>query len=159
MISMDKKREKIKIPSIEFLEAELKRIDRKENKRKKFLKTAGIFAVAAAIAALAATRIFIPHEIHNVDMAPAFEKGDIVILLRTKSVKAGDTIGVYDKENLLLRRVIEDAGDYIEINREGNVKADGRTAEKADLVYVGKNQIAGKPVFRVWPLKRIGIMH
>ena len=74
MISMDKKREKIKIPSIEFLEAELKRIDRKENKRKKFLKAAGIFAVAAAIAALAATRIFIPHEIHSADMAPAFEK-------------------------------------------------------------------------------------
>ena len=130
---MDKKREKIKIPSIEFLEAELKRIDRKENKRKKFLKTAGIFAVAAAIAALAATRIFIPHEIHSADMAPAFEKGDIVILLRTKSVKAGDAIGVYDKENLLLRRVIEDAGDYIEIDEEGTVLVNG---EEIDEPYL-----------------------
>ena len=115
---MDKegREEKLEIPSIERLKEELAREEARYSFRRTLLSIAGILVVAAAVAALLATRIFVLIRINGNSMAPTLEDGEVVFLRQTKDVKEGELIGFYYGGRRLLKRVIGSAGDYIEID-------------------------------------------
>lgn len=132
---MDKE-EKLDIPSIEQLKEELAREESRYGFRKMLLNIAGMLVVAAAIAALLATRIFALIQINGNSMGPSLKDGEIVFLRQTKEVGKGDVVGFYYGGQILLKRVIGSAGDEIEIDREGNVFVN---SIKIDEPYVEKH--------------------
>ena len=113
--------EKMEIPSIELLRKELEREESRYHFRRTILTITGILVVAAAITALLATRLFVLLEINGASMAPTLNEGEIVILRQTKDIETGDLVGFYYGGKILLKRVIGSAGDYIDIDEEGNV--------------------------------------
>lgn len=190
--------EEFKIPPIDLLREELEREESRYNFRKTLLNIAGILIVIVAVTVLIATRLLILIRVNGVSMAPTLQEGDVVFLSQTREVETGDIIGFYYGGKVLLKRVIASSGDYIEIDKEGNVYVNGERLEEPyltkkslgkcelDFPYqvpegmffvlgdnrsvsmdsrikaigcVEKDQIAGKAIFRAWPLSRMGIMH
>lgn len=123
MTDMDKKR--VEIPSLALLRVELARVEAEREFRRTMLTIAGILTVAAAIAALMVTRLFMILEVNGSSMRPTLEEKEIIFLYQTRSVEVGDVIGFYYGGEVLLKRVIGNAGDYIEIDQEGNVYVNG----------------------------------
>lgn len=113
--------EKMEIPSIELLREELEREESRYQFRRIILTIAGILAVAAAITALLATRLFVLLQINGSSMMPTLAEGEVVILRQTKNIEMGDIVGFYYGGKILLKRAIGSAGDYIDIDEKGNV--------------------------------------
>ncbi len=198
VISMDKENQNLRIPPKDLLREELQRVESKRDFRRAVMYVAGALAVAAALTALAATRLFVMIRVNGESMAPTFEDREVVIIRQTKAVERGDIIGFYYGGRILLKRYVGDAGDYIDIDDEGNVYVNGAVIdepyldEKAvgncDIEFpykvpegmifvlgdnravsldsrtksigcVDRDQLAGRVVYRAWPLGRIGFMH
>ena len=104
------------------------------------MNIAGVLIVAAAIAALIATQVFVLIRVNGSSMSPTFEAEEIIILRRTQEVKAGDTIGFYYGGSIFLKRVIGTAGDKIDIDQKGNVYVNDELLEEPYL----KNKNLGK---------------
>ncbi|MEZ3433505.1 MAG: signal peptidase I [Lachnospiraceae bacterium] len=137
---MDKEKPEIEIPSIELLKAELARVESRRNFRRALLNIAGVLVVAAAVAALIATQVFVLIRVNGSSMSPTFEAEEIIILKRTEEVKAGDIIGFYYGGSIFLKRVIGAAGDQIDIDQKGNVYVNDELLEEPYL----KNKDLGK---------------
>ena len=129
---------KMEIPSIESLREELAREEAKHSFRRTLWNIAGILVVVAAISALMATRLFILIRINGNSMEPALKSGEIVFLRQTKEIEMGEMVGFYYGGRILLKRAIGDAGDYIDIDQEGNVYVNG---EKIDEPYLDKKDL------------------
>lgn len=131
---MDSKKQEIpEIPSIELLKEELAREESRYGFRRTLLSVAGILMVAAAVAALLATRMFVLIQINGNSMEPTLKEGEIIFLRQTKNVEAGDVIGFYYGGRILLKRVIGSAGDYIDIDSEGSVSVNGTKIDEPYL--------------------------
>lgn len=123
----------LKIPSIESLREELAREESKHSFRKTLLNIAGVLVVAAAIAALMATRLFVLIRINGNSMDPTLVNGEIVFIRQTKEIETGDIVGFYYGGRILLKRAIGSAGDYIEIDKEGNVYVNDKEIDEPYL--------------------------
>lgn len=153
--------------------------------------------MAAAVSVLLATVFFPILRVSGVSMEPTLEDGQVIVLEKSGKFKTGDLIGFYYQNKILLKRVIGQAGDYIDIDADGNVYVND---EKLDEPYlkdqalgecdinlpyqvpdgkifvmgdhrsksidsrsklvgcVSDEQVVGRVVFRLWPLKSIGFL-
>ena len=59
--------------------------------------------------------------------------GDIVIAVNRSEFETGDVIAFYYNNNILVKRVIAYAGDWVDIDENGNVYVNG---EKLDEPYI-----------------------
>lgn len=115
------------------LRNELAREEAKYRLRKTLLNIAGILMVIAAITTLVATRVLNLFQVNGSSMAPTLAEGDFVVLLQTKKVEPGDIIGFHYGGEVLLKRIIGSGGDLIEIDEDGTVSVNGRTADHKDV--------------------------
>lgn len=130
--------ENLEIPSIESLREELAREESRHSFRKTLLNITGVLVVAAAIAALMATRLFVLIRINGDSMKPTMENGEIVFLRQTKEIETGDIVGFYYGGRILLKRAIGSAGDNIEIDQDGTVYVNGK---EIDEPYLDKKDL------------------
>ncbi len=128
---MDEKRPEM--PSLEALKIELAREEARCELRKTFLHIAGVLVVSAAIAVLLLTRIFLLLHVEGMSMEPTVKTGEVVLLRQTKEIENGDLIGFYFEGRVLLKRAIGSAGDYIDIDQEGNVYVNSKMLEEPYL--------------------------
>lgn len=178
--------------SVEELQEELKREQRKRQYSTTTRNTIFILVVVAAIAILVATLWMPVLRIYGTSMTPTLTEGDLVLSLRGADFETGDVIGFYYENKLLVKRCIAGPGDWVDIDQEGTVYVNGEMLEEpyieekaygdvtiqfpyqvpegryfvlgdhratsADsrLTIIGcvaEEQIVGKIVFRVLPLK------
>ena len=123
----------LEIPSIESLREELAREESRYGFRRTLLNIAGVLVVAAAVAALMATRLFVLIRINGSSMEPALHNGEIIFLRQTKEIEVGDMIGFYYGGRVLIKRAIGSEGDYIDIDKEGNVYVNGQQIDEPYL--------------------------
>ena len=111
----------LEYPDIELLEKELNR----ERQRSRFVKTlvssVGTLVVVAAVAILVTTLLFPVLQVTGNSMSPTFQQGDILIAYKTDDFTTGDLIAFYYNNKILVKRVIARAGDWVDIDGEGNV--------------------------------------
>ncbi|XCP85581.1 signal peptidase I [Roseburia hominis] len=124
---------KIQLPTLEQIETERNKLKYRREYRKIFLSTIGALLVVAAIAVLIATMFLPVLQVSGTSMEPTLEDGEIIVLRKTDKFKTGELVGFYYQSKILLKRVIGKAGDYIDMDEEGNVFVNG---ELIDEPYV-----------------------
>lgn len=122
---MDKKdaqsAQKLEVPSLEMLEAELIREQYRHNYGKALKSTIFSLLVVAAVAALIAVLLLPVLQISGTSMTETLQDRDIVVALNSSKYKTGDVIAFYYNNNILIKRVIAGPGDWVNIDEEGNV--------------------------------------
>ncbi|MBQ8556999.1 MAG: signal peptidase I [Clostridia bacterium] len=120
-------------PSIEQLEAELKYEKRRTSYGKALRSTLYSLLVVAAVAILVAM-LFMPIlQITGSSMTPVISDGEITAILKGNSFERGDIIAFYYNNKLLVKRVIAFAGEWVDIDLEGNVYVNDKLLEEPYL--------------------------
>ena len=179
--------------TVSQVEEELKREVYKSKYTKILRSTIYALIIIVAIAAIVVTQIMPVLEINETSMKPTYENGDIVLSLKTKSLKSGDIVAFYHGNKILIKRVIAGSGSWINIDEVGNVYVNGEALSEdyisnkmlgeVDIEFpyqvpegkyfvlsddreilidsrmsgigcIDKDNIIGKVVFRVWPIKK-----
>ena len=183
------------VPELSELEEELKRVKYQNRYKRVLTSTAGTLAVIAAVAVLIATLLMPVLQINGASMNPALYDGDVVATVKAADVKQGDVVAFYYNNKILVKRVIAMPGEWVDIDKEGNVYVNDilldepylaeRDVGECDIKLpyqvpdnrifvmgdhrsvsvdsrssavgcVSEEQLIGKLVFRVWPLKAFG---
>ena len=131
----DGKPEKMELPSIEQLENELSKERYKTNYSQVLKSTIFYLLVVAAVAVIIAVFILPVLQISGTSMTQTLDDGDIVVAVSTKKFETGEVVAFYFNNNILIKRVIAKAGDWVDIDEEGNVYVNG---EQLDEPYVSE---------------------
>ena len=127
---MRKKERQIVIPTQEDVTGEKKRLEHKRRYRRVIFNTIYALVVVAAAASLIATLILPVLQVSGTSMEPTLKDDDIIILLKTGDFKTGDLCGFYWQNKMLLKRVIAGTKDIVEIDKDGNVKVNGKNIKE-----------------------------
>jgi len=77
--------------------------------------------VVAAFAVLIAV-LFLPIlRIYGNSMKGTLDSGDIVVSVKSTDFETSDVVAFYYNNNILVKRVIAEAGDWVDMDEEGNV--------------------------------------
>jgi signal peptidase I len=125
-------------PSVTELQSELHRVTHRERFRRVFRSTVSLLIVAAAIAILVATLWMPVLHVYGDSMTPTLEDGDIVVLVKGSSYDTGDVIAFYYNNKILIKRVIAQSGDWVDIDEDGTVYVNG---EELDEPYISDKSL------------------
>ena len=108
-------------PSVEVLEAELQRVRYRNRYQAVLRSTLYTLITVAAVAVLVATLWLPVLQIYGSSMTPTLVDGQIVFSSKTKDMEPGDIVAFYYNNKILIKRVIANAGDWVDIDQEGTV--------------------------------------
>lgn len=128
---MAKKRNSL--PSVEALEEELKKERYRRRLGKVVRSTIFSLLVVAAVAVLVAVLLLPVLQIVGNSMADTLEDGDIVVAVRGSHYERGDVVAFYYNNSILIKRVIGTAGDWIDLDPDGNVYLNGSPLDEPYL--------------------------
>ncbi len=89
--------------------------------------------VVAAIAILVAVLVMPVLRIYGRSMNDTLDEGDIVVSVKTGTFETGDVIAFYYNNKILVKRVIGQSGDWIDIDTDGNVYVNNVLVEEPFL--------------------------
>ena len=184
-------------PTTEQIRDELARVRYRRTFANTLRSTIFILIVVSASAVLIAVLLLPVLRIYGHSMNDTLDEGDIVISVKGSTFEPGDIIAFYYNNKLLVKRVIGQPGDWVDLDEQGNVyvnqvlldepyldsKAFGETnitlpyqvpesrifvlgdnrdvsidSRNTSVGCVAEEQIAGKIIFRVWPLENFGVL-
>lgn len=120
------------------VEEELKRIKYNASYIKVLKSTVYALIIIVAISVLIATFFMPVFQISGKSMAPKYDNGDFVVSVKTSKLKSGDIIAFYHGNKILVKRVIAGAGQWVVIDKKGNVFVDGK---KVDEDYINEKSL------------------
>ena len=98
-------------------------------RRSTFLSLVVVAAVAVLVAVL-----FLPIlRIYGKSMNGTLDSGDVVVSVKSSNLKTGDVIAFYYNNNILVKRVMANPGDWVDIDKEGNVYVNNKLIEEPYL--------------------------
>ena len=105
----------------EQLEAELRRERYKRSFAFTLRNTIYMLITVAAVAVLVAVLLMPVLQIYGTSMAPTLNEGEIVLSVKSGEFKTGDVMAFYYNNNILVKRVIAQPGDWVDITEDGTV--------------------------------------
>ena len=192
---MSENTKKLDMPTTDQLQKEVDRVHYRRDFSRVMVNTIYSLVVVAAVAVLVAVLLLPILRIYGHSMNDTLDEGDIVVSLKGSDFKTGDIIAFYYNNKILIKRVIGKAGDWVDIDQDGNVYVNGNLIDEPYLdekafgecnialpyqvpeskVFVmgdnrsvsvdsrntavgcvAEEQIVGKVVYRLWPLKDVG---
>ena len=112
---------------------ERRRLHKRARTTRRLITALGALTVVAALAVLLSTFVFPVIQVSGDSMEPTLSDGDVLVLLNTDDYSGGQLCCVAWQNKLLIKRVIALSGDYVDIDRDGNVTVNG---EALDEPYV-----------------------
>lgn len=109
------------VPTVELLEAELKRVKYKKRYHTVLKSTVYTLITVAAVAVLVATLWLPALQIYGSSMTPTLQDGEIVFSVKTVDLEQGDIVAFYYNNKILIKRVIAGPGDWVNISEDGTV--------------------------------------
>lgn len=134
----DNEASQVSAPTIETLEAELKRERHRRNYFKALRGTIASLLIVAAAAVLVAMLVLPVLQITGSSMTETLHDRDIVVALRGSKYKTGDVVAFYYNNNILVKRVIATEGQWVNITEDGTVYVDN---ERLDEPYVTEKSL------------------
>lgn len=123
----------IDTPSLEAIEGALKK-EQYRNTYGRVLRSTVFSLIVVAAAAVLVAVLFLPIlQINGESMTDTLQNGDIVVAVNHSKFETGDVIAFYYNNNILVKRVIAYAGDWVDIDEDGNVYVNG---EKLNEPYI-----------------------
>lgn len=113
------------LPRLDELQTELSRVKGKQRFRRTLAGVLGTLIVVAAVAILLATRFFPVLQIYGNSMTPLLHEDEIVMAADMADLETGDVIAFYYNNRILVKRVIAEAGDWVNISASGVVTVNG----------------------------------
>lgn len=135
---MSDSEKKLELPGLDLLEAELEREQYKNSFGQVLKSTVFSLLVVAAVSVLIAVLLLPVLQISGTSMTESLQDEDIVVALNSKKYKTGDIIAFYYNNNILVKRVIAAAGDWVNIDHDGNVYVND---ELLDEPYVSEKAL------------------
>ena len=121
------------VPSVQLLEAELKR-EKYRGRYKRLLRgTVSTVLVVIAAAVLISNLLLPILRIYGSSMSPTLVNGNIVTALRGGSYGRGDIVAFYYNDKILVKRIVGLPGEVIDIDEEGSVSVDGEPLDEPYL--------------------------
>ena len=112
-------------PTSEQLEEALSRAKYRRGYASMLRNTVYALIMVAAVAVLIAMLVLPVLRIYGSSMSPTLDEGNIVVSVRGSKFETGDMIAFYYNNKVLVKRVIAQAGQWVDIDEEGNVYVDG----------------------------------
>ena len=131
------------IPSTEEVAAERERLAYQNRYQRVLRSTVYILVVVAAAAVLLAT-LFLPVlQVSGDSMNPTLNDKDIILLVKSNHIENGELCGFYWQNKLLLKRIIGQPGDVIDMDVNGVVSVNGEVLDEpyVDALTVGECDI------------------
>ncbi|WP_422803010.1 signal peptidase I [Streptococcus sp. FT1-106] len=152
-----KSQQKFSVPQT----AEIKEVYQKARYRKRFMETirSTIFMliVVAAFAVLVAV-LFLPIlRIYGKSMRGTLDRGDVVVSVKSSHFETGDIVAFYYNNNILVKRVIAEAGDWVDMKDDGTVYVNQTKLKEPYLKHKAYGQTNIKFPYQV-PEDRIFVM-
>lgn len=154
---MKKKTKNLQVPNSAELEQELAREKYKHQYKRVLRSTIYTLVTVAAVAILVATLWMPVLQIYGSSMTPTLEAGNIVLSLKSDEFQPGDVIAFYYNNKILVKRVIASAGDWIDIDEEGNVYINGEALDEPYLTEKAYGDCNIKLPYQV-PESRVFVM-
>lgn len=108
-------------PTIEQLQAELRHEKYKRSFVFSLRNTIFTLVTVAAAAVLIAVLLMPVLQIYGSSMTPTLSEGEIVVSVKGTEMKTGDIVAFYYNNNVLVKRVIAQPGDWVNISEDGTV--------------------------------------
>ncbi len=118
------------LPSTQQLETELKRVLYRRNYRGVLRSTIYTLITVSALAVLVAVLLLPVLRIYGSSMNPTLNEKDIVISLKGSSFQTGDIVAFYYNNKILVKRVIANPGDWVDIDKDGVVYVNNRALDE-----------------------------
>ena len=87
----------------------------------------------AAIAVLVAVLLLPVLRIYGSSMNPTLKEEDIVLSIKGSEFETGDIVAFYYNNKILVKRVIANPGDWVDIDKDGNVYVNNQAIEEPYL--------------------------
>jgi signal peptidase I len=83
--------------------------------------TLGMLVTVAAVAVLVAVLLLPVLQIYGHSMQPTLSEGEIVVSLKGSDFQTGDVVAFYYNNKILVKRVIANSGEWVDIDDDGRV--------------------------------------
>ena len=120
-------------PSTGQLEQELKQENYKKSYARVFRSTVYTLITVAAAAVLVAVLLMPVLQIYGTSMTPTLAEGNVVVSLKGSNFQTGDVIAFYYNNKILVKRVIAEAGDWVDISEDGTVYVNDKKIDEPYL--------------------------
>jgi len=117
-------------PSLQELERELSRVSYRRSFRRVLRSTVFSLVTVAAVAVLIAMLWLPVLRIYGSSMTPVLEDDEIVIVAKGMDFEQGDVIAFYYNNMILIKRVIAFAGQWVNLDENGNVYVNDQRLEE-----------------------------
>ena len=116
--------------SSEDFAQELNRVNKTQRRARITRSTLGAIIVVAAIAVIISTFFITVLQIRGASMEPTLHEGELVVASHSHKFETGDVIAFYYNNTVLLKRVIGNPGDWVDISEDGVVSVNGQELEE-----------------------------
>lgn len=124
----------VRLPSTKQVQTELERVKYRSGYSRVLRSTVYTLVTVAAIAILVATLWLPVLQIYGASMEPTLTEGSIVLSLKGSRFEPGDIIAFYYNNKILVKRVIGNPGDWVDIDQEGNVYVNNALLDEPYIV-------------------------
>mgnify|MGYP004565467689 FL=1 len=130
---MDKSNGRLQAPVSEQIKQERRKIRQRKAFRKFIIRTVSVLIVVAAISVLIATYWLPVLKVYGSSMSPTMEPGEVIVTVKSDAYKNGDIVAFWQGNKLLIKRVIAEPGQWVDIDSDGVVSVDGQNLNESYL--------------------------
>ena len=126
-------KKRIELPETDRISEAYEKISRSIRVRKSVLSTVNILIVVAAAAVIVAMLLLPVLRIYGDSMNNTLKNGELVVSVKGASFETGDIVAFYYNNNILVKRVIANPGQWVDMDKDGNVYVNSKKIDEPYL--------------------------